>query len=135
MCFLLSFPPDFEGAIFLRDNFNIIAGLAQWRGLAQTLKQLLKLSRLVRGSLLPFVYNLHFKYHINYIISFILLLTNSSRCHTAVLNSTDETQTHKSRDTRVKEESKQLFWYENHHHVVFSEYQTPVEYWPQLKDD
>ena len=44
VCFLSSFFPKFwRGQIvpltvFLRDNFNCSAGLAQWRGLAQTLK-------------------------------------------------------------------------------------------------
>ena len=44
VCFLLSFSPKFwRGQIvpltvFLRDNFNCSAGLAQWRSLAQTLQ-------------------------------------------------------------------------------------------------
>ena len=48
VCFLSSFFPKFwRGQIvpltvFLRDNFNCSAGLAQWRGLAQTLFLVIK---------------------------------------------------------------------------------------------
>ena len=50
VCFLSSFFPKFwRGQIvpltvFLRDNFNCSAGLAQWRGLAQTLVTIRRLS-------------------------------------------------------------------------------------------
>ena len=50
VCFLSSFFPKFWRGqivpltIFLRDNFNCSAGLAQWRGLAQTLRKEWRLS-------------------------------------------------------------------------------------------